>query len=158
MLNVIALVGRLTRDPELRKTNSGTNVAAFTIACDNPRKNANGEKDTLFMDCEVYGPQADTVTRFFSKGSGIAVHGRLCSRKYVNKQGVTVTAYGVKCDNVEFNDLATKGESKPDASLNPFEDDDPMQSNGSLDEPEEAPKPKFDPMTGKPLTNGTKRK
>ena len=73
MLNVITLVGRLTRDPELRRTNSGTSVGAFTVACDDGRKGPNGEKQTLFMDCTVFGPQADTLMNFWRKGNLIAV-------------------------------------------------------------------------------------
>ena len=106
MLNVITLVGRLTRDPELRRTNSGTSVGAFTIACDDGRKGPNGEKQTLFMDCTVFGPQADTLMKFWRKGNLIGVYGRLVSRKYVNSQGANVTAYSVNCDRIEFVESA----------------------------------------------------
>ena len=102
MLNVITLVGRLTRDPELRRTNSGTSVGAFTVACDDGRKGPNGEKQTLFMDCTVFGPQADTLMKFWRKGNLIAVYGRLVSRKYTNSQGANVTAYSINCDRIEF--------------------------------------------------------
>ena len=108
MLNVITLVGRLTRDPELRRTNSGTSVGAFTIACDDGRKGPNGEKQTLFMDCTVFGPQADTLMKFWRKGNLIGVYGRLVSRKYVNSQGANVTAYSVNCDRIEFVESAAK--------------------------------------------------
>ena len=108
MLNVITLVGRLTRDPELRRTKSGTSVGAFTIACDDGRKDANGERQTLFMDCTVFGPQADTLTKFWRKGNLIACYGRLVSRKYVNAQGVNVTAYSINCDRIEFVESAAK--------------------------------------------------
>ncbi|MBO5527817.1 MAG: single-stranded DNA-binding protein [Bacilli bacterium] len=108
MLNVITLVGRLTRDPELRRTNSGTSVGAFTIAVDDSRKGPNGEKQTLFMDCTVFGAQADTLTKFFRKGNLIAISGRLVSRKYTNSQGVNVTAYSVNVDRLEFVESAAK--------------------------------------------------
>jgi len=108
MLNVITLVGRLTRDPELRRTNSGTSVGAFTIACDDGRKGPNGEKQTLFMDCTVFGPQADTLMKFWRKGNLIGVYGRLVSRKYTNSQGVNATAYSVNCDRIEFVESAAK--------------------------------------------------
>lgn len=108
MLNVITLVGRLTRDPELRRTNSGTSVGAFTIAVDDGRKGPNGEKQTLFMDCTIFGNQADTLTKFFRKGNLIGVYGRLVSRKYVNSQGANVTAYSVNCDRIEFVESAAK--------------------------------------------------
>jgi single-strand DNA-binding protein len=108
MLNVITLVGRLTRDPELRRANSGTSIGAFTIACDDGRKGPNGEKQTLFMDCNVFGPQADTLNKFWRKGNLIAVYGRLVSRKYTNAQGVNVTAYSINCDRIEFVESAAK--------------------------------------------------
>jgi len=108
MLNVITLVGRLTRDPELRRTNSGTSVGAFTVACDDGRKGPNGEKQTLFMDCTVFGPQADTLMKFWRKGNLIGVYGRLVSRKYTNAQGVNVTAYSINCDRIEFVESAAK--------------------------------------------------
>ena len=101
MLNVITLVGRLTRDPELRKTNSGTSVSAFTLAVDNG-KAANGDKATLFMDCNAFGNQADTVCKFVRKGHLLGVNGRLVSRKYTNKEGVNVTAFSVEVNRVEL--------------------------------------------------------
>ena len=113
MLNVITLVGRLTRDPELRRTNSGTSVGAFTIACDDGRKAPNGEKQTLFMDCTVFGPQADTLMKFWRKGNMIGVYGRLVSRKYVNSQGANVTAYSINCDRIEFVESAAKQNGAP---------------------------------------------
>jgi single-strand DNA-binding protein len=108
MLNVITLVGRLTREPELRRTNSGVGVGAFTIACDDGRKGPNGEKQTLFMDCTIFGAQSDTLMKFFHKGNLIGVYGRLVSRKYVNSQGVNVTAYSINCDRIEFVEPAAK--------------------------------------------------
>ena len=115
MLNVITLVGRLTRDPELRQSQSGTPIGNFTIACDEGRKSPNGEKQTLFIDCAVFGPQSDTLIKFFHKGNIIAVSGRLVSRKYVNAQGVNVTAYTVNCDRIEFNDFGKKEEGQATA-------------------------------------------
>ena len=102
MLNSISLVGRLTRDPEARRTNAGTPVGNFTIACDDGRKNANGEKQTLFMDCSLFGGQVDTLVKFFRKGNLIGLCGRLVSRKYTNSQGVNVTAYYINVDHIEF--------------------------------------------------------
>lgn len=102
MLNSISLVGRLTRDPEVRQTNSGTPVGNFTVAVDDGRKGPNGEKQTLFMDCSLFGGQVDTLAKFFHKGNLIALCGRLVCRKYTNSQGVNVTAYSVNCDHIEF--------------------------------------------------------
>lgn len=101
MLNTISLVGRLTRDPEARQTQSGNTIGAFTVAVDG-RKNADGTKEVLFMDCDVFGPQADTLLKYWRKGNLISLSGRLCSRKYVNKDGISVTAYSVRCDHIDF--------------------------------------------------------
>ncbi len=144
MLNVITLVGRLTRDPELRRTNSGTSVGAFTIAVDDGRKGPNGEKQTLFMDCTVFGPQADTLVKFFHKGNLIGVYGRLVSRKYVNNQGANVTAYSVNADRIEFVESAAKsgnsgaevptGESGFASQVNPVSDQKNLESIDVIDD------------------------
>lgn len=101
MLNVITLVGRLVSDPELRKTQSGTAVGSFRIACDD-RKGPNGEKQTLFMDCTVFANQADFLVKYFRKGSLIGTYGKLASRKYTDKNGIVRDAYSVLCDRIEF--------------------------------------------------------
>jgi len=132
MLNVITMVGRLTRDPEIRRTNSGTSVGGFTIACDDGRKGPNGEKQTLFMDCNIFGAQSDTLVKFFHKGNLIGVTGRLTSRKYTNSQGQNVTAYSIVCDHIEFIESTAQmnansggqaqGTEKPASEKQPVED------------------------------------
>ena len=102
MLNVITMVGRLTRDPELRRTNSGTSVGAFTIACDDGRKGPNGERQTVFIDCSLFGKQAETLVKFFKKGSLIGIVGRLTQRKYVNRDNVQVTRTEITVERIEF--------------------------------------------------------
>ena len=86
MVNNVVLVGRLTRDPELRKTSTGMGVASFTIACDDSRKGPNGEKVTIFMNVSVFGNSADTVVKFTRKGSLVGVVGRLTQRKYTRRK------------------------------------------------------------------------
>ena len=107
MLNVITMVGRLTRDPELRRTASERSVGSFTIACDGG-KGPDGQRQTLFMDCTVFGPQADTLAKFFRKGSLIGVYGRLVSRKYINRQNIEVVAYSINVDRIEFVEPSSK--------------------------------------------------
>ena len=102
MLNVITMVGRLTRDPELRRTNSGTSVGSFTLACDDGRKGPNGEKQTVFIDCALFGKQAETLMKFFHKGSLIGITGRLTQRKYTNRDNVQVTKTEIAVDRIEF--------------------------------------------------------
>ena len=82
MINNVVLVGRLTRDPELRTTNSGMSVASFTIASDDRR---GGQKTTIFMAVSVFGKQADVVAKYTKKGVLVGVTGRLTQRKYVRR-------------------------------------------------------------------------
>lgn len=105
MLNRTVLVGRLTRDPELRRTSSQMAVVSFTVAVDDSRKGPNGEKQTLFMSCSMFGNRAENVAKYTRKGSLIAVEGRLSQRKYNRKaDGVQVTVIELIADNVEFLD------------------------------------------------------
>ena len=85
MVNNVVLVGRLTRDPELRRTTSGLSVASFTIAVDDSRKGPNGEKVTVFMPVSIFGKSADTVVKFTRKGNLVGVIGRLTQRKYTRR-------------------------------------------------------------------------
>jgi len=100
MLNVLTMMGRLTRDPELRRTNDGTFVGAFSIACDGLPKG--GEKQVVFLNVTIFGKQAETLVKFFKKGSLIAFNGRLTQRKYVNKDNVTVNVTEAIADRIEF--------------------------------------------------------
>lgn len=102
MINSVVIVGRLVADPELRKTNSGTSVASFRIACDDSRKGPNGEKTTVFMPVSAWGTQGDFVAKYFRKGNLIGVTGRLTQRSYVNKSNVNVTVTEIHADRVDF--------------------------------------------------------
>lgn len=112
MLNRVILVGRLTRDPELRKTTSGLSVASFSLAVDDSRKNPDGTKNTLFMNCTLFGVRADTFVKYVRKGSMISVEGRLQQRKYTNKQNVQVTVIETVVDNFDFIDLKAPGDGQ----------------------------------------------
>lgn len=87
MLNRIILMGRLTRDPELRRTQSGTAVASFTIAVDRDYKNQDGSRDTDFIDCVAWRGTGEMVAKYFTKGRMIAVEGRLQLRDWVDRDG-----------------------------------------------------------------------
>ena len=82
MLNVVAIMGRLARDPELRQTTTGKNVASFRIACDRGRRDANGQSQADWIDVVAWDRQAEFVCKYFQKGSLIVVDGRLQSRSY----------------------------------------------------------------------------
>lgn len=102
MLNRIVIIGRLTRDPELRRTTSGVSVASFTIACDDSYRGQNGEKNTVFLNCSCFRNVAENVAKFTRKGSLVAVSGRITQRKYVNRDNVQVTVTEISADGVEF--------------------------------------------------------
>ena len=89
MVNRVVLVGRLVKDPELRKTNSDISVATFTIAVDNTIKEQDGTRGTLFLDCRVYRDQADNMAKFTRKGSKVAVDGSLNQRNFTYQDGFT---------------------------------------------------------------------
>ena len=102
MMNRVVLVGRLTRDPELRRTGNGAAVASFTVAVDNRMKDANGNKTTSFIPCTVWGQSAENVSRFTRKGSLVGIEGRLNQRSYETKDNRKVSVVEVICDSVQF--------------------------------------------------------
>ena len=105
MLNRIILMGRLTRDPELRHTQTGTPVASFSLAVDRDFKDRNtGEKATDFIDIVAWRQTAEFVSRFFTKGRMAVVEGRLQMRDYTDRDGNRRTAAEVVADNVYFGD------------------------------------------------------
>lgn len=107
MINRVVLVGRLTRDPELRKTNSDTPVASFTLAVDNRTKNADGNKTASFIPVTVWNDQATNVCKFVRKGSLVGVDGRIVQRSYERKDGTKANVLEVVADSVQF--LEPKG-------------------------------------------------
>lgn len=102
MINNILVIGRLTRDPEKRRTNNGKSVATFTIASDRDFKNAQGEKETDFIPVVVWRGLADTCCEYLSKGKLVAVEGRLQIRMYEAKDGSKRTAAEIVAQNVQF--------------------------------------------------------
>ena len=107
MLNHIVIMGRLTRDPELRRTGSGIAVTSFTVAVDRDfGKNENGERETDFIDCVAWRQTGEFVSKYFTKGSMIVVSGRLQIRNWTDKEGNKRRTAEVVADNVYF------GESK----------------------------------------------
>ena len=104
MLNKIILMGRLTRDPELRRTESGTAVCSFSIAVDRDFKSKNGEKETDFIDIVSWRATAEFVSKYFTKGRMAVVEGRLQIRDWTDKEGGKRRTAEVVADNVYFGD------------------------------------------------------
>ena len=105
MLNHIVVMGRLTRDPELRTTQSGVNVASFTVAVERDFGGRDGaERQTDFFDCAAWRQTGEFVSKYFQKGRMIVVSGRMQSRKYQDREGNNRTAWEIQADNVYFGD------------------------------------------------------
>ena len=112
MLNHIVIMGRLTRDPELRRTGSGVAVASFTLAVDRDfGKNDNGERETDFIDCVAWRQTGEFVSKYFTKGRMAVVSGRLQIRNWTDKDGNKRRSAEVVADNVYFGDSKRDGEA-----------------------------------------------
>ena len=102
MLNKIILMGRLTRDPELRQTQNGTKVAAFSLAVDRDYAAQSGERETDFIDCVAWRGTAEFAAKYFTKGQMAAVEGRLQVRDWTDKDGNKRRSYEVIADSLYF--------------------------------------------------------
>lgn len=116
MINRSILVGRLTRDPELRYTNGGAAVATFTIAVNRQFTNQNGEREADFISCVIWRKAAENLTNFTHKGSLIGIDGHIQTRNYENQQGTRIYVTEVVVDN--FSLLESRAESEHHQSAN----------------------------------------
>ena len=99
MINNVVLVGRLTRDVDLRYTSNGTAYASFTVAVERNFKNQNGEKETDFINCAMWRKAAENFANFTHKGSQVGIEGRIQTRNYENQQGQKVYVTEVLAEN-----------------------------------------------------------
>lgn len=111
MLNKTIVMGRLTRDPELRRTQSGLSVTSFSVACDRDFKSQSGEKETDFIDIVAWRNTAEFVSKYFTKGRMAVVSGRLQIRNWNDKDGNKRRSAEVVADNVYFGDSRRDGDS-----------------------------------------------
>ncbi|MBR7150565.1 MAG: single-stranded DNA-binding protein [Oscillospiraceae bacterium] len=114
MLNRVVLMGRLTRDPELRRTQSGTAVASFSLAVDRDFKSQSGEKETDFIDIVAWRNTAEFVSKYFAKGRMAVVEGRLQIREWKDRDGNNRRTAEVVADNVYFGDSKRDSQSGGD--------------------------------------------
>ena len=112
MINRTILVGRLTRDPELRYTANGAAVASFTLAVNRQFTNSQGERETDFINCVIWRKAAENFVNFTNKGSLVGIDGHLQTRNYENKQGQRVYVTEVVVEN--FSLLESKNASSSD--------------------------------------------
>ena len=101
-VNRVILIGRLTRDPELRYTANGAAVASFCLAVDRPYKNGNGEKETDFINIVAWNNLGERCGEYLAKGKQVALEGRLQIRSYEDKDGMKRTIAEVVADSVQF--------------------------------------------------------
>ncbi len=124
MLNKIIIMGRMTRDPELRRTQSGTVVTSFTLAADRDFKGQNGEKETDFIDCVAWRNTAEFAAKYFTKGRMAVVEGRLQLRDWTDKDGNKHRAAEVIADSIYFADSQKReNHDAPVAEFSEVEDD-----------------------------------
>ena len=146
MLNVLVLMGRITKDPISNKSGD-TTIVNFDVAVDNIRKEKDGTRGTTFLPVVCFNTIGENVVNHLHKGSKVAIRGAIQQRNFIRKDGSKGSVYEVIADSVEFLD------PKPveDEPAEPNGDDLPFKE-GEADTPE-TPKdePKFDPYTGKPL-------
>lgn len=121
MLNNVVLIGRLTRDPELRYTGNGVAVANFGLAVERPFTNRQGERDVDFVNITAWRKQAEHVAEYIEKGRLVAVEGRLQIEKYEDKDGIKKNSVAVISNSVKFLDWPKeqkeqKEKSKPSSS------------------------------------------
>ena len=136
MLNRIVIIGRLTRDPEVKTTTSGNTVATFTVAVDRAFKDKNGNTETDFIPVVVWRGQAESCGRYLSKGKLCAVDGRMQIRTYETSDGSKRTVAEVVADSVRFlspkgetqgNNVSPSYEANPTATMDEFPEIDPFE-------------------------------
>ena len=148
MLNVIALVGRLTREPELFSTNSGNSVVKFALAF-NQGKNADGTEEAGFIEVTTFDKTADICGEWLSKGDKVAVTGRIYQKKFTRKDGSKGSNIELMASGVEFIDILKQSEEdveEPNEEELPFEPDPEVKVE----------KPKAAPQNAKPVAKPTR--
>lgn len=126
MLNRVVLIGRLTKDPELRYTPSGVAVTKFTLAVDRPFTSQNGEREVDFINIVVWRKAAEACANYLKKGRLTALEGRIQVRNYENNEGRRIYVTEINADNVRFLESAKKDEGQDNPQNNnvdPFADD-----------------------------------
>lgn len=131
-MNRAVLVGRLTRDPDLRYTPNGVAVANFNLAVNRPFKDQNGESQADFINCVAWRKQAENLANFMKKGSQIGIDGRIQTRSYEDKDGKMVYVTEVVADSIQFLD-SRKSETQRNNETNQQQaqqQSDPFQEDG----------------------------
>ena len=133
-MNKALLIGRLTRDPELRATSTGRNVCQFSIAVNRNFTNANGEREADFINCVVWDKQAENLVKYQKKGNQIAVDGRIQTRNYEDKDGKKVYVTEILASNISFLDSKGTSTAGNSNSFNNFNNlpEPPIERNNNV--------------------------
>ena len=126
MLNSVTLMGRLTRDPELKHTQSGTAVVSFTLAVDRDFKSQSGEKQTDFIACSSWRNTAEFISKYFSKGKMAVVSGRLQIREWMDKDGKNRRGAEVVVDSIYFGESKTQTAEQQTPEFTEIEDEEEL--------------------------------
>ena len=118
-MNKVILIGRLTKEPELKKTNSGLSYVQFNLAVNRNYTNKSGEKQADFINCVVWRVQADNLVKYIKKGGLIGIEGEIQTRTYDDKNGIRKYITEVLCNSIEF--LESKSQQSK-SNYDPFEE------------------------------------
>ena len=130
MLNKVILIGRFTRDPELRSTPQGTSTCSFSLAVDRNYQSAGGERQADFINCVAWRQTAEFISKYFQKGNMVCVEGSIQTGSYVNKNGVTVYTTDVLARKVKF------AESKPNSNSPAARNEQPNYYQPQVQQPQ----------------------
>ncbi|GEN56426.1 single-stranded DNA-binding protein 1 [Halolactibacillus alkaliphilus] len=154
MLNRVVLVGRLTKDPDLRYTASGVAVANFTIAVNRPFSNQQGEREADFINCVIWRKPAENLANYMGKGSLIGVDGRIQTRSYDNQDGQRVYVTEIVADSVQFlesrnsksNQSQGGGQGSGSYQDNQYQNQQQAPSNNQYSQPTGSPNDSMEPI------------
>jgi single-strand DNA-binding protein len=134
MINQVTLVGRLTKDPELRVTPEGTSVVNLTLAVNRQFKNQNGEYETDFVHCTIWRKTAENTANFCKKGSVIGITGKIHTRNYQNQEGKRVYVTEVVAESVQFLSRRPEVQISPSDQRSAVEWKAPGERRGNTEE------------------------
>ncbi len=132
-MNKAILIGRLTRDPEVRYTDGGTSIARFTLAVDR-RFKRDGEQQADFIGCVAFGKQAEFVERYFKQGMKMVLAGRIQTGSYTNKDGQKVYTTDIVAEDIEFADSKSSGGGQHGMEPSLADANDGFMDIGGIDE------------------------
>lgn len=133
MINNVTLVGRLTKDPDLRFTQNGKGVATFTLAVNRNFTNASGEREADFIQCVLWGKPAETLAKYGKKGLLIGIVGRIQTRNYENQQGQRVYVTEVVAETFQLLEFNSSNERQAENKAQPVTNEMPDFVGSSID-------------------------